>query len=367
MRRDIQVVSLPVDFPLWGTVRTHRGTPRASAWCFLLLVLGMGVVAGWRGWGWLLAWGLLYLGCLGPWACWSTNVPFDFVIRDGRTVLLPLYGLVEPMQDWVGFIKPLRLYPHIQLVTAILLVLGVDRLLVRVEDLAHHGAPAWLPARLRSLGGTPARRRGWVVAATVLLPLLACLPKLQLLLEPVPGFSRLSEFRPHPFFLELAEEEADDGLIELPLGLGHSSAPQQLVHGRVRADAHADDFGALQLGQAPRAGCFAQGLVLDLWGFGCEREAGWERINRSAPQVRAASAASAVFTPGAVRRALDQGFGRLVVYPEAYRSLEVESDGTLRCDLEALELALVGVLGEPTHRDDQLWAWSLADSALPSQ
>ncbi len=371
MRRDIQVVSLPVDFPLWGTVRTHRGTPRSSAWIFLLLTLGMGVAAGWRGLGWLAGCVLLYLVCLGPWACWGTNVPFEFVVRDGQALQLPLFELVDPLQDWVGFIKPLRLFPHFLFVTLLLLVLGMDRILYLVQGWAHDGAPGWMPARLRGLGGSPLRRRLLLIVASVLVPLLVCGPKLAQLLEPVPGFSRLAEYQPSPFFVELAGQPGG-AIIELPLGLGHGASPQQLVHGRPRADAHADDFGALTAGQTPRKGCFAPGLVLDLWGYGCVRAEGSVPVNSRAPAVRPASAAPRIFTPGALRLAREQGFAWLVLYPEAYRALQTSSDEELRCDVEAIEASLVGVLGQPAYQDGQLSAWSLgapegADNDVPAQ
>jgi hypothetical protein len=274
--------------------------------------------------------------------------------------------LVEPLQDWVGFVKPLRFYPHFLFLLLLVLVLGLDRLLGRLVAWERDGAPAWIPDRLRSLGGSPLRRRALLLTASVGLPLLALGPRLVPLFEPVPGFSRLAEFRPDPFFLELAQQPGG-GLIELPLGLGHSAAPQQLVHGRVRADAHADDFGSLLAGQPPRPGCLAPGLVLDLWGFGCERVGTAPRAASRAPAVRPASAAPAIFEAGAVQRAVDQGFDWLVVYPEAYRSLEMHSDGHLRCEIEALEPALVAVLGPPAHKDGQLWAWSLADSPPAAQ
>jgi hypothetical protein len=350
LRYEIQMVSLPVDFPLWGTVpaRTSRG--RVLGWAFLLLVLGGGVAARWRGLGWLLSCSLLWILCCGPWAASETGSYTILITRDGQELPLLWYGLVEPLQEFVGFIKPTRLYPHFLLAFTITAALGAEATLGWLGDRPWFDQPRW---------------RRWALLA--LLPALLAAPRLLQLGEPVPAYLGMEPWAPDPFLTELAEDPEGGAIIELPLGIGHGSSPLQLVHGRKRADSHADSFHLLQQGAPPAGDCLAPGLPRLLWGYGCvpTRPDLQPWNSPQALELRRPEAAPRLFTRSKRSQAREQGFELVLVYPQVYRKLQERSGGDLRCEPEAVIDELEAVLGPPRYRSDEIVAFDLAGASAP--
>jgi hypothetical protein len=346
LRYEIQMVSLPVDFPLWGTVPARTTKGRVLGWAFLLLVLGAGATARWRGLGWLGVCGLLWLLCCGPYAASDTGTYTVLITRDGQELPLLLHGLAEPLREFAGFIKPTRLYPHFLLAFTILTAVGGDGLLRWAKTRPWFEARRWRRAALM-----------------LLLPAVLCAPRLVQLGERVPAYHGMAPWTPDPFLLELAQDPDGGAIIELPLGIGHGSSPLQLVHGRKRADSHADSFHLLQQGAPPPGDCLAQGLPRLLWGYGCQptRPENQPWNSAQALALRRPEAAARLFNASKRAQAREQGFELVLVYPQVYRKLQERAGGDLRCDPEGVVRELEAVLGPPRYESEGIVAFEITE------
>ena len=143
-------------------------------------------------------------------------------------------------------------------------------------------------------------------------------------------------WNPHPFFEQLGKEQAAGALLEFPLGLGHATAPDQLIHQRKRSESHHDYIAALQSNNRPED-CYQLPIFDSLW----DLSRGAQSAGPSAAEIQDAHNA---------------GFQYLVLWRAGF---DVLRQAGLNVDREQSIRKLRGWFGEPTVSDDVLVVWTL--------
>ncbi len=313
--------SLPASFP-WHGVRA-RGDPAGLLPLFWLapLVLVLAIVAGPRAWPWaglgLLMWALT----LGPWVMGSDGIRLEPAAVDGHRLRLPLWYLAQAMPEAGSFLKPARLFPGFLLALVLTLTVTLDQLAVRTK--------AWLEGLW-----SPAPRLLWPALAVVVIGIagLAQARVTAQLDDTVP-------FEPWPFFEQLADDPQSGAIIELPLGLGQTTAGFQAIHGRARAEDHHDSLAPQLRGEGPPDDCYRLASLQALWTMG--------RSPGDAQLLDAALLADAQ----------DAGFGWILVYPQAYEALGRHG---IAADLPGVLGLLERSLGAPVYQDERLVVYLVA-------
>ncbi len=314
--------ALPLDTAWRGVAQ--RGDPYGLlplTWLAPLVLL-LGLAGGRRSWPWLAASLLFYALALGPWVLVSEGMHTSALLIGGQRLRLPLWFVAQALPEAGSFIKPGRLFPGFLLCMVVTLTVALDALRVRIAT--------WLgPAGPRASW----QRAGW----TVLVLLLALIQGLALAAE-VEELDDPRPYEPHAFHVQMKADDQDYAIIELPMGLGQALGGFQAIHGKRRADDHHDALSAQRDGEPPPTDCFRDPMLRALWDLG-------------RTQVAAAS-----LDPTDVRQARDAGFRYVLVYLEAYPSLERQG---LAYDLDQVLETLETSLGQPVWEDDQLVVFEL--------
>jgi hypothetical protein len=143
---------------------------------------------------------------------------------------------------------------------------------------------------------------------------------------------------PHPFFERLANEANPGAILEFPVGLGHATAPEQIVHGWKRSESHHDAIAGLKANQRPED-CLQLSIFDSLW----------EMSRGDLEQLP---------SPAELSEATESGFRYLVVWRAGF---DVLRQAGIDIDRERSIRGLRRVLGTPIVSDDQLVVWALGD------
>ena len=147
----------------------------------------------------------------------------------------------------------------------------------------------------------------------------------------------MSDWNPHPFLTELATNPNGGAIIEFPVGLGHATAAEQLVHGRNRSESHHDAIAALKANQRPED-CLQSSIFDALW-----------------PLSRGDLTQTP--TPDQLSAARAEGFSHLILWRSGF---DVLNQAGLDADREQTIRVLRSTLGTPVAADDTLVAWELS-------
>ena len=145
-------------------------------------------------------------------------------------------------------------------------------------------------------------------------------------------------WNPNPFFQEIGESKEKGSLIEFPLGLGHATAPDQLIHQWKRSESHHDFIAALKANERPED-CYQLPIFDSLWALSRGEDA---EAPSSAEQTEAAAA----------------GFRYLVVWRAGF---DVLRQAGIEIDREQTIQKLRTWFGEPVKADDQLVIWAIGE------
>jgi hypothetical protein len=79
------------------------------------------------------------------------------------------------------------------------------------------------------------------------------------------GMTILSaDWKSHSFFEQLANADTPQAILEFPVGLGHATAPHQLIHEWRRSESHHDYIAALKADERPED-CYTSPIFDSLW------------------------------------------------------------------------------------------------------
>ena len=268
-------------------------------------------LAGRSGRRWLVGAMGFYLLSLGPMAAVSVRPEVEWLTVAGRGVPLPTWWLNKVFPFSIQFFHPCRVFPAVVLCMAMGVAIALGRMARRVDR----------PAAAHIVA---------IVLAAVGLAQVHAQGGLHMLTAP---------WSPHPFFSALSEADEPGAILEFPVGLGHATAPYQLVHGWKRSESHHDTIAGLKADQRPED-CFRLPIFDDLWAM--------SRGN-----------AGAVPSPEDVEEAFRSGFKYLVVYRAGF---DVLTQAGLSVDRERSIRALRQSLGSPMVNDDDLVVFSLESS-----
>ncbi len=295
----------------------------------LLVGLGAGLVAGWRGRGWVAATAWFWVSSLGVIVLHRTGAGLAPWKPFGSALALPLYAAIDALPA-LAEVRPYRFAPFVA--GALVFALG---------SLARWGAEAFAAGERGGAPSSPAppqptlwRPRLGVAAGVAVVALLG------LALQQQRASGHLVYWRqawtvPAPLQW-LAEQPDDFAVVELPAGLGHAYGPYQVVHGKARSEGHHDaGLDALASPEAPTA-CYTDALVRALWGL----ERGVPLPTERAGMLRAARAA---------------GYRYVVVYEDAYHGV-----GDPR-RLVGLELALEAAFGAAVREGDHVRLYAIPE------
>ena len=288
--------------------------PRRAAFPTVLTLAAILLIpfGGRRARRWIAAGLGFYLLSLGPMAAISVRPEVEWMTIAGRGVPLPTWWLNQIFPFSIQFFHPCRVFPMVVLCMG----MGV------AHGLGHLG-----------------RRGGQALIAPVLSALTAAVGMWQV--NQQGGLHLLTAaWTPHAFFSTLAEAEEPGALLEFPVGLGHATAPFQLVHGWDRSESHHDTIAGLKANQRPED-CFQLPIFDDLWAM----SRGDTSALPSAEDLQEARAA---------------GFQYLVVYRAGF---DVLNQAGIDVDREMSIRALARALGEPQINDDTLVVFALGDDA----
>lgn len=257
---------------------------------------------------WLAAAVGFYLLSLGPMAAISVRPEVEWLTIAGRGVPLPTWWLNQAFPFSIQFFHPCRVFPMVVFCAAMSVATGLQ----------HWGRAkswAWLAPGLAIAIGVVGF---WQVRDQGGMRILT------------------SEWSPHPFLSQLAERPSGGALIEFPVGLGHATAAEQLIHGRKRSESHHDAIAALQSDQRPED-CLQSDIFDSLWPL-------------------SQGDLTALPSPAQLQSAQDDGFSHLIVWRAGFDVLQQAGIGI---DRERTIRALRRRLGAPVVADDQLVAWEL--------
>ncbi len=312
-----QAESIDLSYPLW--VDSDESLPRRAAFPAALTVVGLLLlpVGGRRYRRWFAAAVGFYALSLGPMAAWAVRPEIEWFTVAGRGVPLPTWWLNKVFPFSIQFFHPCRVFPMVVLCAATAVGFGLQ----------HIGR--------RRLG--PAA--GVIIAGLGLWQV-----------QSAGGFHLLhTAYDPHPFIEQLADEPGDFAIIEFPVGLGHATAPAQLVHQKRRSESHHDLVAPLRSGEPP-ADCLTPPFLQALWDW--SRPTPW-----TGPRPAPASA-----EPAAVHQAYRAGFRYLIAWRAGFDMLR---QAGLDVDREQSIARLTSVLGPPLVSDDTLVAWAIPEMGRP--
>jgi hypothetical protein len=312
--------SIDMTYPLW--VDADESLPRRAAFpavltLFALLLLPLG---GRRYRRWLAAGVGFYLLSLGPLAAVSVRPQIEWFTVAGRGVPLPTWWLNQIFPFSIQFFHPSRVFPMVVLCAAGAVGFGLQW--------ACRDRPRWLAPGLGAIIGAIGLAQVHAAGGTVLLH---------------------AEYAPHPFISQLGAEPGDFAIIEFPVGLGHATAPAQLIHQKRRSESHHDLVAQLRSGEPPED-CLTLPFLQALWDW--SRAEPWR-----GPRPSPASA-----EPAAVYQAYRAGFRYLIAWRAGFDMLR---QAGIPIDREGSIARLTGVLGAPVFADDTLVAWTIPPTGQP--
>jgi len=330
--RRVHERSLPVGY-LAGQVEAVGELPRvALPRALLIAVLVLVPFGRRRALGWLGLVAGAYVLTLGPAAASAIEGGIELARPGGRTWLMPTWWVLSEWPVALQFWHPVRAFPLVLMGLVGALVAGGAAL---GEVLGRRSEA--------SLGRSwPGR---WLVGPLALG--VALYGTLQV--EAVEGFELVPQtWEPHPYLVDLGERDPGEALVELPVGMGHGLALNQLVHRQPRADGHHDEVGRLTRGEGPPEDCFRLALLEAMW---------W--APRTGPEADAAWAAGT--TPEEIQAARQAGFRQVVVYRGAFDY--VDPGEAKRWHARATS-RLRRVLGPPAVSEGDLRVFSLVGEPL---
>jgi len=333
--RALQEQSLPVAY-LWGRAETPV-IPRVFVPPVLPLVaLGCLPFGRLRGLAWAGATAVFYSLTLGPAACVAIRPAVQHLVLAGHAWLMPSHLLLH-LFPWIAQAwHPVRGFPLVLFCLLACLAVGLDGLGRSLARLV------------------PNRRVGSTVALLVPAALI-CLVAWQGLRQ-MDGVQALrwpmKAFAPDPFLSEIAAEEGEFSVIDLPLGLGHGLGVEQLVHQRPRANGHHDDVANLLAGRPPPEDCYRLQLLRGLWDLQIMARGMTPPPAAEGDDIQPATDAAAI------QQAVDAGFRYAVLFLDGYQPLE--RPGPNLVERQNLQ-DLLRVFGPPTYRASRLVVWRLGE------
>ncbi|GEM_PF-3373201 len=292
------------------TADMDEETPRRAVFPAVLTVTSLLLlpVGGRRHRRWLIAAAGFYILSLGPMAATSVRPEVEWLTIAGRGVPLPTWWLNQAFPFSIQFFHPGRVVPMVVLCASISVATGLQH---------------W------------AKGRVWARWLPVVAVLIAGLGMAQLHAQ---GGTRIlmSDWDPHPFLTELASDPDGGAIIEFPVGLGHATAAEQLIHGRKRSESHHDAIAALKEDQRPED-CLQSSIFDALWPLS-------QGDLTQLPTNAHLSAARA------------DGFSHLVLWRSGF---DVLNQAGIEADRERTIRALRRTLGSPVASDETLVAWEL--------
>ncbi len=317
-----QAESLHLAYPLFKD--PDEEAPRRSAFpgaltlaAVLLLPLG-----GWRYRRWMVAALGFYLLSLGPMAAWSVRPEVEWLTIFSRAIPLPTALLNKVFPFSIQFFHPCRVLPMVVLCLGTAVAVGLHRIRDRMPGprlpLLALGITVFGMAQVHSQQG-------------LTLPHTA--------------------YTDHPFMLQLAAEPGDFGIIEFPVGLGHATAPAQLVHGKKRSASHHDGIAQLQQGLPPQD-CLQLPFLQALW----------DLSRGTAPAPTGPREIQPSAAPAAIAEAHRAGFRYLVAWRPGF---DVLNQAGLDVDREVALRQIRRLLGPPVYRDETIEAWVIPESGRP--
>jgi hypothetical protein len=318
----VQAESLHLAYPLLEDPDEER--PRRSAFPGALTIAGLVLLplSGWRSRRWMVAALGFYLLSLGPMAAWSVRPEIEWLTLFDRAIPLPTAGLFEVFPFAIQFFHPGRVLPVVVLCLAASVALGLSGLRRRLPR-----------------GVVP------VIAAFITLAGLAQV-------HAQGGLSLThTAYTPHPFIAQLAAEPGDFAIIEFPVGLGHATAPAQIVHGKARSESHHDGIAGLQQGLPPQD-CMQLPVLQGLW----------DLSRGDSPAVQVPREVAPSLTAEAFAEAHQAGFRYLVAWRPGF---DVLSQQGIPVDREVALRAIRRRLGPPIFADETIEAWPIPASGRP--
>lgn len=286
-------------------------TPRRAVFPAVLTVTSLLLipVGGRRHRRWLVAAVGFYVLSLGPMAATSVRPEVEWLTIAGRGVPLPTWWLNQAFPFSIQFFHPGRVVPMVVLCASMSVATGLQH---------------W------------AAGRPWARWLPIVATLIAALGMAQVHTQ---GGTRIlmSDWNPHPFLTELATNPNGGAIIEFPVGLGHATAAEQLVHGRNRSESHHDAIAALKANQRPED-CLQSSIFDALW-----------------PLSRGDLTQTP--TPDHVSAARAEGFSHLILWRSGF---DVLNQAGIDADREQTIRVLRSSLGTPVAADDTLVAWELS-------
>ena len=289
---------------------TDEETPRRAVFPAVLTVgaLMLLPVSGRRHRRWFAAAAGFYLLSLGPMAATSVRPEVEWLTIAGRGVPLPTWWLNQAFPFSIQFFHPGRVVPMVVFCASMSVATGLQ---------------TWARGR---------RWNRWLPIAAVAITALG-MGQVH-----AQGGTRIltSEWNPHPFLTVLAESPNAGAIIEFPVGLGHATAAEQLVHGQHRSESHHDAIAALKANQRPED-CLQSDIFDALWPL----SRGDLSQAPSADQIAAART---------------DGFTHFIVWRSGF---DVLNQAGIDADRERTIRVLRRSLGAPVVADDTLLAWEL--------
>ena len=286
--------------------------PRRAAFPVVLTIAALLLIpfGGPRHRRWLLAAGGFYLLSLGPMAAISVRPEVEWMTIAGRGVPLPTWWLNKVFPFSIQFFHPCRVFPLVVFTSAMAVGTGLQ-----------YWSRNWTKKPALLLGGLA------LGITSIGFAHVQAQGGLHLLSAP---------WTPHPFFTEIGTAETKGSLIEFPLGLGHATAPDQLIHGWKRSESHHDFIAALKANERPED-CYQLSIFDPLW---------------TLSQGTATEGPS----PRDKDEAIRSGFRYLVVWRAGF---DVLRQAGIDIDREQSIRTLRTWFGEPSIADDQLVVWTL--------
>jgi hypothetical protein len=293
-------------------VDEDESLPRRAAFPVVLTLAALLLipVGGTRHRRWLVAALGFYLLSLGPMAASSVRPEVEWMTIAGRGVPLPTWLLNTVFPFSIQFFHPCRVFPMVLLCTAMSVGTGLSHW---SRDWGRRWASPVIAMVIALVGLAQVHQQGGMVIQT-------------------------AAWSPHPFFERLADEPNPGAIIEFPVGLGHATAPEQIVHGWKRSESHHDSIAGLKANQRPDD-CM-QGSIFDSL---------WEMSRGDLERLP---------SPAELSEATESGFRYLVVWRAGF---DVLRQAGIDIDRELSIRGLRSVLGTPIVSDDTIVVWALGE------
>jgi len=311
-------------------VDQNESLPRRAAFPVVLTMMALTLIpfGGTRHKRWLFAAGAFYLLSLGPVAAISVRPEVEWMTIAGRGVPLPTWWLNKIFPFSIQFFHPCRVFPVVVFCAAMSVATGLQ-----------NWTKPWV-----------GHRRWAGPFSGVIITILGLFQ-----VHMAGGMEMLSApWSPHPFVEQLGEATDKQSIIEFPVGLGHATAPAQLVHGWKRSESHHDMVSGLQNNQMPED-CLQLPFLSALWDY--SRGASALTTQQSPERPIAASVA-----PAAIAEAHDSGFRYVVAWRAGFDMLR---QAGIDVDREVAIGQVSNVLGPPFLNDEILTVWEIPASGRP--